>query len=192
MPRAGGIAQLEDEAVVTMKEYPEPNYALRVSTIGEEINLYLDELLPRAYLIGVNRVTTIAVMPWLPESPWPPQFPTSWDHWSNRDEATAFLFATHEISIAPTDGVARDQTVIYSEYPDVEHTVFWLPRAEHEALLVDVERVYEARTSSELRLFELSDGPLKKFLRRDLARAALGIYERKILCLDPVEGEPSS
>ena len=185
MPRAGDPADIEDEAVVAMKEYPEPNYALSVSMIGVPDEPRLGELLPRAYLIEVNRVVRIAVVPWLPESPWPPKFPTDWDHWSDRDEAASFLFATNEISIAPTDGAARDQTVIFSEYPELEHTVFWLPRAEHEALLVDVERAYEAPWPSRLRLLELNDGPLVELLRRDLPEAALGDYERKILCLNP-------
>jgi hypothetical protein len=172
-----------------MKEYPEPNYALSVSMIGEPDEPRLGELLPRAYLIGVNRVVRIAVVPWLPESPWPPRYPTSWDDWSDRDEAASFLFATNAISIAPTDGPARDQTVIFPEYPEMEHTVFWLPRAEHEALLVDVERAYETSWPSRLRLLELSDGPLVELLRRDLPRAALSAYDREILCLDSVEGD---
>ena len=172
-----------------MREYPESNYWLSVSLIGDWSELRLGDLLPRAYLIVVNLVVRIAVVPWLPESPWPPRFPTSWDHWSDRDEAAAFLFATNEICIAPTDGAARDQTVIFPEYPETAHTVFWLPRAEHEALLVDVERAYETPTPSRLRLLELSDGPLVELLRRDLVRAALGDYERKILCLDPASGD---
>jgi hypothetical protein len=172
-----------------MKEYPESNYELSVSMIGVPDEPRLGELLPRAYLIQVNLIVTIAVVPWLPESPWPPKFPTSWDDWSDRDEAAAYLFATNPISIAPTDGPARDQIVIFPEYPELAHTVFWLPRAEHEALLVDVERAYETPAPDRLRLLELSDGPLVEFLRRDLARAALSAYKREILCLDSVEDD---
>lgn len=189
MSCTGGPAQAEDGAVVAMKEYPEANYFLSISTVGDSIEPSLSELLPRAYLIEVNRLTTIVVVPWLPESPWPPSYPTSWDHWRDRDDAASFLFATNAISIAPTDGAARDQTVIFPEYPELAHTVFWRPRAEHEALVVDVERAYETPSPSRLRLLELSEGPLVELLRRDLARAALSTLERQILCLAPADSE---
>ena len=185
MPRIGSPTHTKDEAVVTMKEYPESNYELSVFTIRESSDLRLGELLPRAYLIQVNLIVTIVVMPGLPESPWPPKFPASWDDWSDRDEATTYLFATNPISIAPTDGPPRDQTVIFPESPEMAHTVFWLPRAKHEALLVDVERTHDTPAPHKLRLLELSDGPLVEFLRRDLPRAALSDYKREILCLDP-------
>lgn len=48
-----------------MREYPEPNYFLSVSSVGEENNPCMDALLPRAYLIVVNLVVRIAVVPWL-------------------------------------------------------------------------------------------------------------------------------
>lgn len=69
--------------------------------------------------------------------------------------------------MAPTDGPAYDQTVIFPEYPDMANTVFWLPRADHEALLADVERAYRSPSPRDLRLLDLEQGPLVELLTRD-------------------------
>ncbi|HWO23719.1 MAG TPA: hypothetical protein VNO30_33485 [Kofleriaceae bacterium] len=167
-----------------MREYPEANYFLSVSPVGESIDLQLGRLLPRSYLIVVNLVTKIAFVSWLPASPWPPPYPTSWDHWRDRDEAAWYLFATDAVTVAPTEErEARIQTVVFDEYPETAHTVFWRPRADYEALLADLERAYGTPDPSELRLDELAEGPLAEFLRHDLPHADLSAYERKILCL---------
>jgi hypothetical protein len=170
-----------------MKEYPESDYSLSVSELDESAEPELGKLLPRTYHIDVNRVIAIIIVPWLSASPWPPPYPTDWDHWRDRDEAAAYLFATHTVTVAPTDEhEPRIQTVIFDEYPDTAHTVFWLPRASHEALLVDIERAYNTSRPSELRLQELNESrPLPGFLRRELPRASLSAYERKILYLAP-------
>jgi hypothetical protein len=174
---------------LTMKEYPESNYFLSVSALDESTEPELGQLLPRTYRIEVNRVIAIVIIPWLSASPWPPPYPTDWEHWRDRDEAAAYRFATHTVTVAPTDEPApRIQTVIFDEYPDAGHTVFWLPRASHEALLVDIERAYNTSRCSELRLQELDESrPLPGFLRRELPRASLSAYERKILCLPPAD-----
>ncbi len=169
-----------------MKEQPESNYHLSLSTIDESIDPRLGKLLPRTYRIEVNRVVTLVLMPWAPASPWPPPFPADWDHWRDRDEAASYLFATNAASIAPTDGAeTRIQSVVFDEYPDLPHTMFWLPRAEHEALLMDVERAYNSPFPSKLRLNDLGAGPLAEFLGRELPKASLSPYDRRILCLDP-------
>jgi hypothetical protein len=172
--------------MATMNEYPETNYFLSVSTIGESIDSQLGQLLPRSYLIAVNLVTKIVIVSWLPASPWPPPYPTSWDQWRDRDEAAWYLFATNAVTVAPTEEhEARIQPEVFAEYPNTTHTVFWRPRADHEALLADIERAYDTPDPSELRLDELAPGPLVEFLRHELPRAALSAYERKILCLAP-------
>ena len=169
-----------------MREYPEANYFLSVSPIGESIDLQLGRLLPRSYLIVVNLVTKIVFVSWLPASPWPPPYPTSWDQWRDRDAAAWYLFATDAVTVAPTEEhEARLQKVVFDEYPETAHTVFWHPRADYEALLADVERAYDTPDPSELRLDDLPPGPLVDFLRHELPRASLSAYERKILCLDP-------
>jgi hypothetical protein len=171
-----------------MKEYPEANYFLSVSPIGESIDSQLGRLLPHSYLIAVNLVTRIVIVSWLPASPWPPPYPTDWNRWRDRDEAAWYLFATNAVAVAPTEEhEARIQRVVFDEYPDTSHTVFWRPRADYEALLEDVERAYHTETPdhSGLRLDELPAGPLVEFLKHELPRAALDAYERKILCLAP-------
>jgi hypothetical protein len=81
-----------------MKEHPESNYVLSVSSIEESIGLPLSLLLPRSYLIEINRVTSAVIVPWLPALPWPPRYPTDWDRWRDRDEAAVYLFATHTVT----------------------------------------------------------------------------------------------
>jgi hypothetical protein len=172
-----------------MKEQPESNYHLSLSPIDESTDPQLGRLLPRTYRIEVNRVVTIALLPSAPVSPWPPPYPMDWNHWQDRDEATRYLFATNAVSIAPTDSLeTRIQSVIFDEYPDLAHTMFWLPKAEHEAILLDGERVYNSPFPSKLRLDDLAAGPLAEFLKRELPRASLSTYDRRILCLDPPPG----
>ena len=177
-----------------MKEYPESNYFLSVSAIGDSSDPQLGRLLPRTYHIEVNLIVDIVIVPWLAASPWPPPYPTDWDHWKDRDEAAWYLFATRVVTVAPTEArETRIQTVIFDEYPDMAHTVFWRPRADYEALLVDVERAYHTDTPDHgsLRLDELAPGPLVEFLTHDLPRASLSAYKREILCLDP-PSDPSA
>lgn len=171
-----------------MKEYPEANYFLDVSLVGESIDPALLEFLPGTYLLDVNRVVDVIVIPWLPRAPWPPPFPASFDAWANREEAARFVFATNQISIAPTDGGATRQEVIFNEHPEMAHTVFWLPRAAFEALLADVVRLYPSHYRNPSRLGDLQAGPLLGFLQQELPKASLHPYARRILCLEP---EPS-
>lgn len=169
-----------------MKEQPESNYHLSLSTIDESIDPRLGKLLPRTYRIEVNRVVTIVLLPLAPASPWPPPYPMDWDHWQDRDEAARYLFATNAVSIAPTDDPETQiQSVVFNEYPDLTHTMFWIPKAKHEALLLDVERAYNSPFPSKLRLDDLGAGPLAEFLGRELPRASLSTYDRRILCLSP-------
>src|SRR5262245_39819330 len=144
-----------------MKEYPESNYFLKVSSSDAAIDPQLGRLLPRTHLIEVNLIVHIVIVPWLPASPWPPPYPTDWDHWRDRGEAPRYLFATETVTVAPTEErEARIQTVVFDEYPEMAHTVFWRPRADYEVLLADVERAYDTPNPSELRLDELTPGPL--------------------------------
>jgi hypothetical protein len=172
-----------------MKEYPEPNYFLSVSLIEESIDPQLGQLLPRTYRIEVNRVMACVLTAWLPTLPWPPSYPRDWDHWRDRDEAARYLLATNPILITPTTkGEALIETVIFDEYPDMEHTIFWVPKVDYEALLADVERAYSTPFPSSLRLDDLDAGPLAEFLKCGLAKASLSTYIRRILCLDPLPG----
>lgn len=175
-----------------MKESLEANYFLKVFSSDVAFGPQLDRLLPRTYLITVNLIARVAIVPWLPASPWPPPYPMDWDHWRDRDEAARWVFATEGVTVAPTEErEVRIQTVSYKEYPETEHTVFWVPRADYEALLADVERAYDTPALSKLRLDELASCPLAEFLRHQLPRASLSPVERKILCLDPPSA-PSS
>lgn len=141
-----------------MKEYPEPNYLLHVSLAGVSIDPALMEHVPRTYRVGVNPLVEVIVIPWLRGTPWPPPYPTDWDHWKDRDEAAQYLFATNDVSIAPTDERgAWSQTVVFPEYPETAQTVFWLPRADFESLLEEVERIHTSAHHGEVRLDELGE-----------------------------------
>lgn len=174
--------------VTIMKEYPESNYLVTLTAAEGSIDPRIGEFLPGSYTIGVNRLVEIAVIPWLPRSPWPPPFPRSWDAFTNRDEAACYVLASGNIVVAPGDReLVEREVIVFHEHSEAAHTIFWYPRARYEGLVREIEHLRRepARDRDAWRLDELGEGPIAALLRNDLPTAALTDYARQILCLAP-------
>lgn len=172
-----------------MKEYPNPNYSLKVTDLVTE-NINAPELvrfIEGGWELALNYSVSITFLPYLPTSPWPPPHPDDFDAASDRDGAYRVLFAKSAIVVTPTDGPERTEDVV-SHIGDLE-TVFWVSHDRYSRLdadLLRLERLPGARGVDGPRLDSYPDGELKRFIREDLGRAkALSDYDRKILCLPP-------
>jgi hypothetical protein len=171
-----------------MKEYPESNYLVTLTAAEASIDLRIGEFLPGSYTIGVNRLVEIAVIPWLPRSPWPPPFPRTWDAFTNRDEAARYVLASGGIVVAPGEReIVEREVIVFPEHSEAAHTVFWYPPANYEDLVHEIERRLRepVHDRDAWRLDELGEGAIAALLRNDLPTAALTDYARRILCLAP-------
>jgi len=171
-----------------MKEYPEPNYFVTLAAAEGSIDPKIGEFLPGSYTIGVNGLVEIAVIPWLPRSPWPPPWPQGWDSFTNRDEAAWYTLASGNVVVTPGDrALVEREVVVFPEYSEKSHTIFRYPRAKYEGLVHEIEHLRQEpmHDRDAWRLNELGESAIADLLRNTLPTAALTDYARAILCLTP-------
>jgi hypothetical protein len=167
-----------------MKEYPEPNYILKICDLLVENEPAVSRFLTGGWILVINYIVHVKFLPYLPTSPWPPLPAADLDFAHDRDEAARVVLSTSMQLVTPTDGAARIEDLT-GEIPQ-QQTVFWVTRGRYAELDAELRAldVRPLRSGERLRLADLSDGALRAFLRDDLPRsAALSDYAREILCL---------
>jgi len=165
-----------------MKEQPNSDFLIKVDCLTAADSLELEQLLPTSYQITINHIVSISVTPELAATPWPPSWPDNYDHWDNAARAAEYLFATSDVTVAP--GNADEVALKVMDGPELQHSAFFLPRAQFDALHRDVESIFKSPVSrAPTRLSEMADRPLARFLKDELPRAPLSDYTRRILCL---------
>jgi hypothetical protein len=170
-----------------MKEYPEPNYLLRIRDLRWEEQPEVARHLIGGHVLIVNHIVHVTFLPYLPTNPWPPPTPPDLDVARDRDEAAHVVLSTSMQLVTPTDGEERIEELV-GEIPE-KQTIFWVSFEHYAELVREIEALGE-RPDLDSNWFQLSDlanGALRAFLRDDLPRsAALSSYARKILCLPPL------
>jgi hypothetical protein len=162
-----------------MKERPDPDYFLEVRDLRAEKQPEVARHLAGGWLLTINHVVTVVLVPYLPTTPWPPPAPTDLDHARDRDEAAQIVLATNTHLVAPTDGPERIEE-LRGDIPE-RQTIFWVA-ADHHAELDRELAALAGRGAA--RLSELSAGALKTFLVYVLpASEALSRDDRTLLCL---------
>jgi hypothetical protein len=173
-----------------MKESPEKNYLLKIYYLKTESEPEVAKFIDEGWVLTVNHISSIAFLPYLPTTPWPPPSTQELFHVRDRDEAAlATLYMNTQLVTPSADDCERQE-----ELPHQVHelqTIYFVSRAHYAALDAEIaalqQRPQWPGKYDELRLSQLSDGPLRTFLTRDLPRsAALRDYEREILCLGPL------
>ncbi len=163
-----------------VKEYPTLNHPIEVRDGATEFLDGFGAVVPGAFRIVVNHVVTVAVLPELPVSPWPPPFPANWDDAVSREAALGFAFATTDVTIAPSAAEQGDtRTVRYAEAPESAHTAFWIPGDRFRALVVELAELCEYRGTRA----GLPAGQLEWALAELLPHAELSDDKRTLLCL---------
>jgi hypothetical protein len=169
-----------------MKESRDRNYFVKVTPAEGALNSSFGALMPDSYVIDVNNVIQIAVLPWFPDRPWPPQYPEDLDDFSSRDALARHALATLDVVFAPANGEQEQVlTVVFPESPETTHTVFQISQVKYEALLDDLRRMFRepAPTRGYRRLDELAGRPIAELLEKYLPRASLSEYVRQALSL---------
>lgn len=150
--------------VVSMKEYSEPNYLLKIRELCTEEEPEVARFLSEGWLLVINHITDVVFVPYIPTSPWPPPRPSNLEHARDRDEATRIVLSKSSLVVTPTKG-----------YPQIEElgndnsnrqTIFWVT-PEH----------YSQVSTELLALSERSHPPGDQLHLSDLED------DRKILCL---------
>lgn len=164
-----------------MKEYPTQDYPLDVRDGADEFIAGSERLIGRSFLVFVNRVVRVAVLPEFPTEPWPPQFPEEWDAASTKLQALCHVFATTTMSIAPSvDGLLTMRAVRFKEADEIVHTAIWVSAARHSELM---EELASLRRNRDVTRFQLSKGAVRWLLDDLLPQVELGAYAREMLCL---------
>lgn len=169
-----------------MKEYPEPNYSLRVRPLQNEYEPEVARFLEAGWMLVVNHIVHISFIPYLSyDLSTPP--PSNLDFAQNRDEAARVVQSTSTEIVTPTDGPERVEELV-GDIPD-RQTIFWVTQTRYDALSAELTELFDRpyNPDDQLRLSDLGDSPLRRFLSNDLPRsAALSKYAREILCLTPL------
>jgi hypothetical protein len=169
-----------------MRESRDRNYFVTVTPAEGALNPSFGTLMPDSYVIDVNNVILIAVLPWFPARPWPPQYPEDLDDFSSRDALARYALATLDMVFAPANGEQEQVlTVVFPESPETPHTVSRMSQVKYEALLDDLRRMFRepAPPRGYRRLDELVGRPIAELLEKDLPRASLPEYMRQALSL---------
>jgi hypothetical protein len=176
--------------MVAMKEYPNPNYSLKIHYLKDESDPEVSTHTESGWLLIVNYVVNVVFMPYVPLAPWPPPVPSDLEHAQNRDEAALVTLSMNTQIVTPSpDGSERQEDLAH---PIHGTQTFFFVTKEHyaaldEELLALRERPQLPGSYEPLRLSELGEGALREFLTRDLPRSAeLSKYDRDILCLGPL------
>jgi hypothetical protein len=169
-----------------MKEYPEPNYTLRVRELLNEEQPAVARFLTGGWILTINYIASVTFLPYLPTSPWPPPLAADLDVAQDRDEAARVVWSTSTQLVTPTDGAERIEELV-GEIPK-KQTIFWVTAKHYAELDTELRALFERPYQSgvQLRLSDLDNSTLRAFIQHDLPRSAtLSDYERKILCLSP-------
>jgi hypothetical protein len=173
-----------------MKPTPTPNWTLKVTTLWFEHHFQpeLARFLNRGWQLAVSHVARIVFLPVMPTSPWPPGEPADLDVATSVEEAARIVFATNRLIVAPALGVPRIEELTGKVPP--RQTMFWVSPDRFDALDVELRRIYDTPRqphTEPMRLDDLSDGELKRFLKDDFPRAAsLDDFTRQMLLLPPI------
>lgn len=168
-----------------MKEQPTHDYPLDVRDGGYEFLDGFGSLVGASFLLLVNRVVRIAVVPEFPDQPWPPPFPSEWDAATSKEQALHHAFATTTMTVAPArDGLAMMKAARFKEADELVHTAVWIEPAQHRALVAEL-RLLRGRPEGVSRL-QLDSGPTRWLLDTVIPQVDIGAYARAMLCLpDP-------
>ncbi len=166
-----------------MKEHPTHDYPLDVRDGGYEFLDGFDRFVDTSFLVLVNRVVHVAVVPEFPAEPWPPPFPSEWDVATSRLQALHYAFATTTMTVAPApDGQLAMRAVRFPEADELVHTAVWIAPARHRALMAELGSLRPRRDG--VSRFQLDGGPTRWLLDEVLPRIDIGTYARRMLCLD--------
>jgi len=91
-----------------MKEYPEPNYSLRIRELLNEEQPEVARFLTGGWLLTINHIVDVTFLPYLPISPWPPPPAVELDVAHDRDEAARVVLSASMQVTTPTDGGGTD------------------------------------------------------------------------------------
>ncbi len=165
-----------------MKEQPTHDYPLDVRDGGYEFLDGFGNLVGASFLLLVNRVVRIAVVPEFPDQPWPPPFPSEWDLATSKDQALHHAFATTTMTVAPArDGLAMMKAARFPEADELVHTALWIDPAQHRALVAEL-RLLRGRPEGVSRL-QVDSGPTRWLLDKVVPQVDIGAYARAMLCL---------
>ncbi|MBP6842854.1 MAG: hypothetical protein KA201_03895 [Kofleriaceae bacterium] len=165
-----------------MKEHPTHDSPLDVRDGGYEFLDGFGSFVGSSFLVLVNRVVRIAVVPEFPDQPWPPPFPSEWDVATSRVQALHHAFATTTMTVAPArDGHAMMKAVRFPEAEELVHTAVWIDPARHRDLVAELGSL-RGLPEGVSRL-QLDDGPTRWLLDEVLPQVDIGAYARAMLCL---------
>jgi hypothetical protein len=173
-----------------MKEYPEPDYLLKIWELKRESEPEVSRYIDSGWVLTINHISSVVLIPHLPTNPWPPPPLDDLEHARSKDEAALVTLHMNTQIVTPSIDDNEHQEELFHAVQELQ-TVFFVSRAHYAALDAEIaalqQRPQWPGKYDELRLSHLSDGPLRTFLTRDLPRsAALRDYEREILCLGPL------
>ncbi len=165
-----------------MKEQATQDYPLDVRDGGNEFLDGFGRFVGRSFLVLVNRVVRIAVVPEFPEQPWPPPFPREWDEATSTDQALHHAFATTTMTVAPArDGHAVMKAVRFPEADELVHTAVWVDPEQHRRLMTELDSL--SRRAEGVSRFQLDHGPTRWLLDELLPHVDIGSYARTMLRL---------
>jgi hypothetical protein len=162
-----------------VKERPDANYLIEIRDLRSEKQPGVARHLAGGWLITLNHIVSVTVLPYLPSAPWPPLPPSDLDVARDRDEAARIVLATNTHVIASTDGPERIEE-LRGDIPE-RQTIFWVAIDHYADLDRELGALYPRDS---LRLSELAPGALRTFLVHVLpASEALSEEDRRLLCL---------
>ncbi|MCB9560997.1 MAG: hypothetical protein H6708_11370 [Kofleriaceae bacterium] len=175
-----------------MKERPDSNYMVDIRDLVTEHydQPELARWLSGGWDVTANHCVSVAFIPHLPTTPWPPPQDIDLDHAADADDAARVIVATHTLIVAPTDGQERLEELVGTANDVIDRqSIFWVSRSRYAALDSELRSLHGRPSPapfSGLRLEDLPPGELRQFLKFELRRAAaLDESHRRLLCLPP-------
>src|SRR3954462_11565826 len=124
-----------------MKEYPKPNFSLKIWELLNENQPEVIRFLTGGWILTINHVVSVTFLPYLPTSPWPPPPAMDLDFAGDRDEAARVVLSTSMQLVTPTDGAERIEELV-GDIPE-QQTIFWVTPKRYAELDAELRGLFE-------------------------------------------------
>src|SRR3954470_6315985 len=95
-----------------MKEYPTPNYSLKIWELLNEKQPEVTRFLTGGWILTINYIADVTFLPYMPTTPWPPPPALDLDFAGDRDEAARVVLSTSTQLVTPTIGAERIEELV--------------------------------------------------------------------------------